>query len=333
MKIVQCLASKGAGGLENVFIGLCNALSKKMEVEVIVFKDAACIQKLNKNIQVHELSSKSSRFNILLYIEFYKLMRNIKPDIVHTHAAKATQIFYYLNTFLKVSHVATKHNVRKGKIFNKVPQVIAVSKLVKTSIDNKSVQVIYNGVQPVLTKKQSQNKVFTMVSIGRLDKVKGFDSLINACSALDFPYHLQIVGEGKERESLENLIQKLGIENHVTLLGFKSNVQDYLNACHLQVISSTSEGFSLAMVEGIFYAPILLSTKVGVCVEILPDELLCDISDLTMRITNIYENQEEYLGYFNTIKQNYKEKLTIKVCAKEHLNVYQSVIIGDGMEI
>ncbi len=48
-------------------------------------------------------------------------------DIVHTHGAKATQITYLLNKISPFIHIATKHNTRKGKIFNKVKNVISVS--------------------------------------------------------------------------------------------------------------------------------------------------------------------------------------------------------------
>ncbi|MCF6245587.1 MAG: glycosyltransferase [Sulfurovum sp.] len=324
MKIVQFLASKGSGGLENVFVDLCNALAKTEALEVIVFKDAACIKKLDIHIQIHELPKKSSRYNIFLYIKLYKLMKKISPDIVHTHAAKATQIFYHVNKFLALPFVATKHNVRKGEIFNKVPHVIAVSNFVKESIENKNTKVIYNGIVPMKIETHYQNKIFTIVSVGRLDKVKGFATLIKACATLDFPFHLQIVGEGEDRENLEALISELKLEKRVTLLGYKSNVHEYLYASHLQVISSDAEGFSLAMAEGIFYAPILLSTKVGVCVEILPDMLLYNIEDLTGKITDVYRNKERYKEYFKYSKKN-KEKLTIQVCVKEHISMYQEV--------
>ena len=70
----------------------------------------------------------------------------IDCDIVHTHGAKATQITYLLNKISKsFIHIATKHNTSKGKIFNRVENVISVSGEVAKTITHKS-EVIYFGI-------------------------------------------------------------------------------------------------------------------------------------------------------------------------------------------
>ncbi|HIP12465.1 MAG TPA: glycosyltransferase [Arcobacter sp.] len=326
MKIVQFLASKGWGGLENIFVSLCNELSKNIDLSVIVLEGSLVKCKLNTGIKVYVLKRNASRMNPLLYMELNKILQDINPSLVHTHGAKASEIFYRLNKTLNLVGIASKHNVRKGKVFNKFSNVIAVSKAVKESIENSNSKIIYNGIPYRKPKKISLANSFNIIAVGSLRKIKGYDKLIKAVSQLTFEYHLTIIGVGEEKSFLETLIKKLSLSSRVSLVGFKSNVNDYLNTCQLQVISSESEGFSLAMAEGIFYAPILLSTRVGVCVEILPEELLCDIQDLTRKITDIYKNQEEYIGHFNDIKQNYKEKLTIKICAIEHNSFYQGLL-------
>ena len=81
--------------------------------------------------------------------------------------------------FITIKQVATKRNPRKGSIFNKVDHVTAISKDVARSISKKDVDVIYNGIlkeSEILEK--SPNPIFTVVAIGRLDKIKGFDILI-----------------------------------------------------------------------------------------------------------------------------------------------------------
>ena len=81
---------------------------------------------------------------------------------------------------MKLIHVATKHNARKGKIFNKIKYVTAVSDDVAKSIQNDNVEIIYNGIEPLnIESSLCENKVFTISAIGRLDKIKGFDILKN----------------------------------------------------------------------------------------------------------------------------------------------------------
>ena len=66
---------------------------------------------------------------------------------MHTHFAKATEIFAD-NKLMRLPHVATKHNPRKGKVFNTLENIIAVSQGVADSISVSNVKVIYNGIVP-----------------------------------------------------------------------------------------------------------------------------------------------------------------------------------------
>ncbi len=118
----------------------------------------------------------------------------------------------------------------------------------------------------------------------------------------------------------------LNISDKVSLLGFKSNVQDYLFSADLQIISSLAEGFSLAMMEGVFYSKVLISTKVSGCNEILSQSLLFDIKDMTTKIVDVYEKYDTYKKEFLKIKKRYKEDFNIKVCADNYISVFQSII-------
>jgi len=326
LKIVKFLASTGEGGLENVFVDLCNALSETIEVSVVVLKDSAVKDKFNAKVQVYTLQENGSRYNLFLYMELYKILRQINPELVHAHGAKASKIVYILNKILTFVAIASKHNVSKGKVFNTFPHVIAVSQAVKKSIGNNNVKVIYNGIPYKTPQKIPLKNTFNIVTVGSLRKVKGYDKLINAVARLAFDYHLTIIGEGEERKDLEALIHTLKLSSKISLIGFKSNVNDYLYSADLQVISSISEGFSLAMAEGILYAPVLLSTNVGVCTEILPDTLLYEMEDFPEKCTEVYENQEKYIECFNACKQIYSDMLSINVCAKEHVQFYEALI-------
>ena len=94
IKVLQFIASKGWGGAEKSFVELCNALSESIQIEVVLFKENKIEERLNSNIKIHRLLSGSSRYNPFLYFDFLMLIRKIKPDIVHTHSAKASEIIY-----------------------------------------------------------------------------------------------------------------------------------------------------------------------------------------------------------------------------------------------
>lgn len=113
--------------------------------------------------------------------------------------------------------------------------------------------VIYNGITPqTIAPLSHPQKPFRIYAIGRLDKIKAYDLLIQACSNLSFDFRLHIVGEGQEQNNLETLTQQLNLNDKVIFEGFQSDIASHMNRSDLVVISSHSEGFSVVMIEALF---------------------------------------------------------------------------------
>jgi glycosyltransferase involved in cell wall biosynthesis len=291
MKICYFSCSSVFGGVEKIVVDTINELSKKFECGLIIPKGCEYKHKIHDSVTLYEYSSYNNRHNPFLYLEILSIIR--KYDIVHTHAAKATEITYRLNKLIPFSHIATKHNIRKGKIFNKVKNIISVSQEVSKTITHES-KVIYFGVKKEeVLKTKENNKPFTMICVGRLDPIKGFDKLISEVSKLKFDYHLNIIGEGTQRSDLEKLIKNYNLEKKVSLLGFKDNIPEYLKNSDLQLISSLSEGFPITLIEGMIYSPIILSTPVGGIIEVLNDKYLSSINLFSKNIEEIYNDYEK----------------------------------------
>jgi glycosyltransferase involved in cell wall biosynthesis len=92
----------------------------------------------------------------------------------------------------------------------------------------------------------------TVVSLGRLSKVKGFDLLIDAFARIA-PEHpdwsLEIWGEGPERPRLEKMAADKGLGSRLRLPGHTSSPQEKLSRADLFVLSSRVEGFPNALCE------------------------------------------------------------------------------------
>lgn len=320
MKIIQFLHGDQIAGMEKFCLDLTNELSK--EHQVMFLGDRALEKYLDQNVIFVELDSKKSRNNIVYMYKILKIFKDFSPEIIHVHRQKSIQIMKRLKIFLNIPFIATKHDMQKKKAFYGLDYAISISDETKDTIEAKKVFKIYNGIPYLEPKKIEMPNVFNIVAVGGLRKVKGYDALIEAVSKLSFPFHLTIIGEGDERPYLEESISNLGLDEKISLIGFKSNINDYLYSADLQVISSKSEGFSLAMIEGIFYSKILISTRVSGCTEILSDDLMYEIKQLTKKINDVYENKNRYQNSFSKVKETYKPHLTIEACAKEHLNVY-----------
>ena len=270
---------------------------------------------------------KSTFNNPFLYIEVYFILKKYKIDLVHTHASKASQIFYYLNKFMKLIHVATKHNARKGKIFNKIKYVTAVSNDAAKTIKNDNVKIIYNGIKASkLENNNLKNQIFTITAIGRLDKIKGFDTLIKEFSKIKNSAILQIVGEGEEYKNLTSLIKELSLENKVSLLGFRKDIPTIINSSDLVVMSSLSEGFSIVMIESIFYAKVFISTKVSGCKDVLSSKLLIEDFNIASKIDEVIDNYQEFMCEFSELRNKYKDKFTLENISKEYFEYYLNIL-------
>ncbi|VVB81094.1 Glycosyltransferase Gtf1 [uncultured archaeon] len=105
-------------------------------------------------------------------------------------------------------------------------------------------------VEPDFLELIKGKKVF--VSVGRLDEQKRYDILINAFRKLaekDVKNILIIIGDGPLKEELEQLIERLNLQENVFLIGRRSNVFKYLNKANYFVYSSRAEGFPNVLLE------------------------------------------------------------------------------------
>ena len=172
----------------------------------------------------------------------------------------------------------------------------------------------------------AENFKFSIVAVGRLDKIKGFDLLIRAASELKFDFELKIYGQGGERQNLQNLINSLNLQDRVRLCGFCDDVAAALAASHLHVISSRKEGFPVILIEGIFYSPVLISTRVGGISEILSEEFLCEAADLGAKIDEIYRTYGKYARAFAQKHAGLKQTLTLQNYISSLKNYYEELL-------
>lgn len=104
---------------------------------------------------------------------------------------------------------------------------------------------------------------FNMISIGRLEKQKGYDLLIPIIARLKRRkkrIQFYLVGEGSEKEYLEELVKEYHIENDVIFTGFIDNPYALLSKMDLFICSSRAEGFSLVIAEALLLGVPVVST-------------------------------------------------------------------------
>lgn len=91
-----------------------------------------------------------------------------------------------------------------------------------------------------------------IIAVGRLTKQKGFDMLLESAAIMQerIPdWHLDIFGDGEDRDALLEKINELQLQNFVSLQGISENIIDEYCCSSIVVVSSRWEGFSLALAE------------------------------------------------------------------------------------
>ena len=104
---------------------------------------------------------------------------------------------------------------------------------------------------------------FTFFYLGRLNKGKGLVELLSAFEGFVRVHpdaRLLLAGEGKFRNSLQDIVSRSGLVNNVVFLGHQADPKNYFYQAHCFVFPSWYEGFSGALVEAMMAGiPIIAS--------------------------------------------------------------------------
>lgn len=114
--------------------------------------------------------------------------------------------------------------------------------------------VVHNCYDDALFKIYSNVKrIYDFVFLGRLVSQKGCDLLIRACRDLQTDFTLNIIGDGDEKNKLQELVNSYNLDNCIKFLGFLQgeHLARMLNRHKIMVIPSLSaEGFGIVALEG-----------------------------------------------------------------------------------
>ncbi|ETJ20214.1 hypothetical protein Q604_UNBC18432G0004 [human gut metagenome] len=162
-------------------------------------------------------------------------------------------------------------------IYDKYDLIVGVSKAVCKSFYElfgmkDKLRLQYNVIDTQNIRKQSNEYIdmdikedrIKLISVGRLNKVKGYDRLLKVCKKLKenkFTFELWIVGEGEERNNLQEYIEKNDLKEYVKLLGFQDNPYKYISKSDIFVCSSRVEGYSLVLAEAIILQKPIVAAK------------------------------------------------------------------------
>lgn len=185
----------------------------------------------------------------------------------------------------------------------------------------------------------SRPSVLRLISVARLATEKGLDILIESVAKIceqptrKTKLELQIVGEGPQRESLQQLVMSLGLEKTVKFTGFVSDVRPYLAIADVFVLPSVDcEASSLALKEAMLVGLPVITTTIGGAAEIVDhgkNGFLIAPGSVDALVKQIYEILELQSGELREIGQHAKETIrqshSISHTAASILTVYEEL--------
>jgi glycosyltransferase involved in cell wall biosynthesis len=194
---------------------------------------------------------------------------------------------------------------------------------------------VYNGADPMLrvTKEQWPPKSgFTLVYVGRLEPVKNHSLLLHAfCLALkSMPgLRLWMVGDGSERTALESLASQLGITSHVTFWGQQLDVAPYFSAADAFIMSSTSEGLPISLLQAFSLGLPAIVTDVGGMAEVVRlaragvTAQVTDPAAMAAAILRLADNDAERKQFSRNAEEAFHTHFTLERMADAYMNLYQ----------
>ena len=305
----------------------------KLKENVKKLKIISFFKELNKSIKI-------------IYMKFWglsKIINSIDTDIlISSRIEFANQIHRkdIVTVTQEHSYISdTKYMKKCKKAFKDINYLVVMTNQAKNlyeeylkGLDIK-IKVIPNMIEENKEGKLSTLENNQIISIGRLEDVKDFKTLIDVFSLVQEKHKklvLKIVGEGSQRKDLEDLIKEKKLEGNVILTGKLDNEQivSELLKSDIFVLTSKSESFSLVLCEAMNYGVPCIAFDVDVGPrEIIENEktgyLIKDrnINAMASKIEELLENssKRKELGNnaYSSISQYYEsniKKLWEEIC-------------------
>ena len=352
------------GGIETWTQNIAERLSKKAEIFVVTGKVKNQPNKKELNgvkvwrtslFTLSNLSASPLIYSLsLLPFIFFKslsLAKKEKIDVLHCQGFLSSFLGFLLSKLTGAPYITTvqrlesRRNCLKNFIYRKANFCIGASRAIEENfkkIGAKNIEVVPNGIdlKRFENLERRPHDGFTVMTVARLEKVKGIEYLIKAFSRCDLPgrSHLLIIGDGSERKKLESLVEKLNLKEKVKFLGQIPNekIPEYLAGADCFCLPSLKEGFGIVVLEAQAASVPVIGTKVGGILDLVEDGktgILVESGDseaIAEAISKIYSNPDFSQNLVQNAKMNL-EKYNWQNIALKVFQIYENCLSNTNL--
>jgi len=374
VKLLLVIGSFTLGGIERLVTDVCRVLVREGRYDVSI----CCLEGrrgpflkdvLSLGVPVHDCPRRSRGQFLTFARDFYRLLRTVKPDIVHSHLHWSLPWQIAAAKLARVrSIVVTQHRLSKPRrlalarwkayaILTRhfVDRFTAVSEAVSENIAQhgwasvSDIAIIRNGVDLSVfnTDCVERDAARERIGVGRSALVgtvgnfrpdKGHKYLVEAArKVLDSgtDCHFVLVGSGSLRTALEEQVDQLDLRTNFSFLGARRDIPEILRAMDVFVLPSVSEGLPIALIEGIASGVPSVGTRVGGIPEVLDDGMAGilvppkDPSALADAIVRVLTDSELASRLSKAARERAKG-FSIEACVAKYEELYQRLLTRNG---
>jgi glycosyltransferase involved in cell wall biosynthesis len=296
MKITLIITSLGMGGAERQVCDLADQfVAKGHEVFLISMTGETVNRPLSAKIDVAELNmAKTPLGFIKAYWQARQLIKQFKPDVVHSHMVHANLFSRLLRLSIRIPKlICTAHSTSEGgrgrmlayritdklcDISTNVSQEAVDAFFAQGAVAKGRMLAMHNGIDTerftfdinhrirLRTELNISEEIPLLLAVGRLNVAKDYPNLLLAFHHIikaGSLAHLVIIGVGDEETKLIKMVAELGLCKRVYFLGLRHDVHEWMSAADLFVLSSAWEGFGLVVAEAMACERLVVATDCG----------------------------------------------------------------------
>lgn len=342
------------GGLERLLVDFARFYdSDQFELEFVALGETGApaedIQKLGCPVIHFPLTAPGKLGRIRQLQEFF---REKNYDLLHTHNAYPHFYGTLAGRLAGIpAIVQTRHGRRFGNTFNERLQFAIASRLadrvipVSDDTGNRCREVgwlsqskvtrIWNGIDVDRFAFSGPAAQMRAITVSRLSPEKDLATLLKAVRLVKetIPeFELMIVGDGPERERLEQITAALHLESRVRFLGERNDVPDLLTQAGFYVSSSLTEGISLTLLEAMSVGLPIVATSVGGNPEIVqqPDTGLlvpsANAALLSDAICEMCSQPQKWLAMGQAARERVEQHFNVRSMIKDYEHLYHQIL-------
>lgn len=315
----------------------------------------------NLNIPIYVIKRRFFKYDPSLFFRFYRIAKEINPDIIHTWGRMAT--FYAIPAKLLTQKVLVSNlvaDVNKTfktfsllNFFHQMAVKFADKVLGNSEAglkaygleNNKKSAVIYNGIrrerfesdlnESVIKKELGISLPFVVIMVASASKAKDYDLFLNVAKKI-FQIRKDVsfcgIGDGTELNRLRQRIKDEKIGNAL-LLGRRNDVELLMGVSDIGVLFSNAEGVSNAILEYMGAGlPVVTTDLIGGSREVIEDGrsgylMGKDAKAIAKRICCLLDDKVLKKKLGERGREIIVDKFSLERMGREYLNLYECILI------